>query len=54
MDLNAAHVSFVVAAYAVSLIGLAALVAFVLLRDRRLKRQVAALDRSKELKHGRS
>jgi len=53
MDLNAAHVSFVLAAYAVSFAGLVALVVFVLLRDRRLKRQVAALDRGKELKHGR-
>jgi heme exporter protein CcmD len=54
MDLNAAHVSFVVAAYAVSFAGLVALVVFVLLRDRRLKRQVASLDRGKELKHGRN
>jgi heme exporter protein CcmD len=54
MDLNAAHVSFVVAAYAVTFAGLAALVFFVLLRDRRLKRQVAALDRGKERGHGRS
>ena len=54
MDINAAHVSFVVAAYMVSFAGLAVLVVFVVLRDRRLKRQVAALDRGKELKHGRS
>jgi heme exporter protein CcmD len=54
MDLNAAHVSFVVAAYAVGFAGLAALVVFVLLRDRRLKQQVAALDRNKERSHGRS
>ena len=54
MDLNAAHVSFVVAAYAVSFAGIAALVVFVLLRDRRLKQQVASLDRNKERGHGRS
>ncbi len=54
MDLNGAHVSFVVAAYAVSFAGLAALVIFILLRDRRLKRQVDALDRGKERGHGRS
>jgi heme exporter protein CcmD len=54
MDLNAAHVSFVVAAYAVSFAGLAALVVFVLLRDRRLKQQVAALDPNRERGHGRS
>lgn len=54
MDINAAHVSFVVAAYALSCAGLAALVVFVLLRDRKLKQQVAALDRNKERGHGRS
>lgn len=48
MDFNATHVSFVIAAYAVSIFGLVALAAFVLLRDRRLKRQVTALDRNKE------
>lgn len=50
MDFNAAHVAFVVAAYAASLLGLVALVAFILLRDRKLKRQVSVLDRSKERK----
>ena len=50
MDFNAAHVAFVVAAYAVSLLGLAGLAAFILLRDRKLKRQVSVLDRSKERK----
>ena len=53
MDLNAAHVAFVVAAYAVSFAGLAVLVLFVALRDRKLKRQVAAFDRQKEARHGR-
>ena len=47
MDFSAAHVSFVVAAYAVSFAGLAVLVLAILLRDRRLRRQVAALDRDK-------
>jgi heme exporter protein CcmD len=47
MDFTAAHVSFVIAAYAVSLVGLAALVLFILLRDRRLKQWAAALDRDK-------
>ncbi len=54
MDFNAAHASFVIAAYAVSFAGLAALVIFVLLRDRRLKREVLALDRNRELRHGRN
>ncbi|MGE0237847.1 MAG: heme exporter protein CcmD [Parvibaculaceae bacterium] len=48
MDLAAAHVAFVIAAYAVSFAGLAALVLFILLRDRKLKRQAAALDRGRE------
>lgn len=47
MDWNAAHIDFVVAAYAVSFAGLALLMAFILLRDRKLKRQIAALDREK-------
>jgi heme exporter protein CcmD len=47
MDFTASHVAFVIAAYAVSFAGLAALVLCILLRDRRLKRQVAALDRDK-------
>ena len=44
MDLGAAHVAFVVAAYGASFIGLAGLVVFVLLRDLRLKRRMAAVD----------
>ena len=47
MDLAAAHIAFVLAAYAVSFAGLAGLVLFVLLRDRKLKRQAAALDRDR-------
>jgi heme exporter protein CcmD len=47
MDFTAAHASFVIAAYAVSLAGLAGLVLVILGRDRRLKRQAAALDRDK-------
>lgn len=47
MDLAASHVSFVIAAYAVSFCGLVVLVLFILLRDRRLKRLAAALDRDK-------
>ena len=54
MDFSEAHVAFVIAAYAVSFAGLAALVFFVLLRDRRLRRQVASLDQRKEGRHGRS
>lgn len=54
MDWSAAHVSFVIAAYAVSFAGLILLAAFILLRDRKLKRQVAALDRNRERQHGRS
>ncbi len=52
MDFNAAHISFVIAAYAVSFAGLAAIVLVILLRDRRLKRQAAALDRNRENRHG--
>ena len=48
MDFAAAHVSFVIAAYAVSFAGLAALVLFIVLRDRRLARQAAALDRDRQ------
>lgn len=47
MDLTAAHASFVIAAYMVSFAGLAALVFFIFLRDRKLRRQAAALDRAK-------
>jgi heme exporter protein CcmD len=47
MDLAAAHVSFVIVAYAVSGAGLVLLVLYILLRDRKLRRQVAALDRDK-------
>lgn len=45
MDFAAAHSAFVIAAYAASFAGLAALVVFILWRDARLKRQAAALDR---------
>lgn len=51
MDWNGAHISFVIAAYAVSFAGLALLMVYILRRDRKLKRQVAALDR-KERRHG--
>ncbi|MGE0004379.1 MAG: heme exporter protein CcmD [Parvibaculaceae bacterium] len=47
MNLAAAHAAFVIAAYAASFAGLAALVLLVLLRDRKLKRQAAALDRDR-------
>ncbi|WP_119272144.1 heme exporter protein CcmD [Taklimakanibacter deserti] len=47
MDLTAAHIAFVIAAYAASFAGLAALVLFIFLRDRKLKRQAAALDRDR-------
>jgi heme exporter protein CcmD len=47
MDFAAAHVAFVIAAYAASFAGLAALVLFILLRDRKLARQAAALDRDR-------
>jgi heme exporter protein CcmD len=47
MDFAAAHVAFVIAAYAASFAGLAALVLFILLRDRKLARQVDALDRNR-------
>ncbi|WP_119387883.1 heme exporter protein CcmD [Taklimakanibacter lacteus] len=52
MDLNAAHVAFVIAAYLASFAGLAALVLYILLRDRKLKRQVSALDAKKDGRHG--
>ncbi|MFZ5673921.1 MAG: heme exporter protein CcmD [Pseudomonadota bacterium] len=52
MDWNAAHISFVIAAYAVSFAGLAFLMVFILLRDRKLKRQIAALDRGKDRRDG--
>jgi heme exporter protein CcmD len=47
MDFSASHAAFVIAAYAVSFAGLAVLALLILLRDRKLKRQVAALDRDK-------
>jgi heme exporter protein CcmD len=47
MDLAAAHAGFVIAAYAVSFAGLAAMVLFILLRDRRLQRQAATLERDR-------
>jgi heme exporter protein CcmD len=47
MDLAAPHVAFVIAAYAASFLGLAALLLFILLRDRKLARQAAALDRDR-------
>ena len=54
MDFTAAHVAFVIAAYMVSFAGLVALVLFVALRDRKLKRQAAAFDRKKEALHDRN
>jgi heme exporter protein CcmD len=54
MAFSEAHVAFVIAAYAVSFAGLMALVLYVFLRDRRLKRQAAALDHRKEGRHGRA
>lgn len=53
MDWSAAHVAFVVAAYAVSFAGLILLTTVVLIRDRKLKRQIAALERNRGYKHGR-
>ena len=53
MDFSQAHVAFVIVAYAVSFAGLMALVLYVVLRDRRLKRQASALDHRKEGRHGR-
>jgi heme exporter protein CcmD len=50
MDFAGAHVAFVIAAYAVSFTGLATLVFFILFRDRKLRRQAAALDREKARK----
>ena len=47
MDLAAAHVSFVIAAYAVSFAGLLGLALVIFRRDRRLKQQAAALDRDR-------
>jgi cytochrome c biogenesis protein CcmG/thiol:disulfide interchange protein DsbE len=47
MDFTAAHAAFVIAAYAASFAGLAVLILFILLRDRRLARQAAALDRDR-------
>jgi heme exporter protein CcmD len=47
MDFSASHVSFVIAAYAASFMGLAGLVILIFRRDRKLKREVAALDRDK-------
>jgi heme exporter protein CcmD len=44
MDFAAAHVGFVVAAYGASVIGLAGLAVFILLRDLKLKRRLATLD----------
>ena len=47
MDFSAAHAGFVIAAYTVSFAGLAALVIFILLRDRRLRRVAATLERDR-------
>ena len=47
MDLTDAHAGFVIAAYAVSFAGLAALVIFILLRDRKLRRQASAFERDR-------
>ena len=47
MDFAAAHAGFVIAAYTVSFAGLAAMVFFILLRDRRLQRQATALERDR-------
>lgn len=45
MDWSASHIGYVVAAYGLSIAVLAALVSFTLLRDRRRRREAAALDR---------
>jgi heme exporter protein CcmD len=47
MDFTASHIGFVIAAYIVSFAGLAALIVFILVRDRKLKRQLAAFDRGR-------
>lgn len=47
MDFAASHTAFVIAAYAVSFLGLAGLALFVVLRDRKLAREVARLDRQR-------
>lgn len=54
MDFSQAHVAFVIAAYAVTFAGLVALVLYVFLRDRGLKRRASALDHRKEGRHGRN
>jgi heme exporter protein CcmD len=44
MDLAAPHTGFVAAAYAISVLVLAGLAAFILMRDRKLRAEAEALD----------
>jgi heme exporter protein CcmD len=43
MDFSAAHVSFVLAAYAISAVAIMALVATVIIRDRKTRRELDAM-----------
>jgi heme exporter protein CcmD len=47
MDWTTAHAGFVTASYAMSFIFIAALMAYVLLRDRRVKRALLEMEKDK-------
>jgi heme exporter protein CcmD len=47
MDLAGAHISFVIASYGATLAGLALLALAILLRDRRLRHELARLESTK-------
>jgi len=47
MDLAGAHIAFVIASYGATLVGLTVIAAAVLLRDRRLKQELARLESAK-------
>jgi heme exporter protein CcmD len=48
MDLSAPHLGFVFAAYAVTVVVLVGLISYILMRDRRLARDVRQLDRNSD------
>ena len=48
MDLSASHTGYVVAAYALSLLGLGGLTAIILWRDAKRRREAADLDRRED------
>ena len=48
MDWNAAHAGFVIAAYALSLVFMAGLIAYIISRDARVRKRLAQFEKTKK------